>query len=225
MHVSGQFIQSFLLASQQSALQDRINDCEAKVVITSDIGLRGGKQIPLKEITNEALKEFNQLLIVLFLTKGDIEIPKSEFDVSWTELVERQSTECQAEAFDAETHSFYFIYIWFDGETKASCIHLEDILHMQPIHTKRFSIIKMEILIFCAADIGWVTGHSYIIYGRLVNGATTVMFESTPMYPNPDRYWKIIDDLNVNIFYTAPTALRALAQKEINGLTVPIETL
>lgn len=195
------------------ALQDRINDCEAKVVITSDIGLRGGKQIPLKEITNEALKGVQSITHCIVLNKGNANVAKNEYDVDWTELVEKQSTDCPAEAFDAETPLFILYTSGSTGKPKG-LMHTSGgyLTYAAYTHKTVFNYQDGDTY-FCAADIGWVTGHSYIVYGPLANGATTVMFESTPVYPNPDRYWKIVDDLSVNIFYTAPTALRALAQK------------
>lgn len=195
------------------ALKDRIIDCEAKVVITSDIGLRGGKEIPLKEITNEAIRDVSCVEKCLVFNKGNKEVEKLPVDVDWNSIVDKQSTQCVAEAFDAETPLFILYTSGSTGKPKG-LLHTSGGYLTYAAHTHQtvFNYQDGDIY-FCAADIGWITGHSYIVYGPLANGATTVMFESTPVYPNADRYWKIIDDLNVNIFYTAPTALRALAQK------------
>lgn len=195
------------------ALQDRINDSECKIVITSDIGLRGGKEIPLKEITNEALEGVSCVEKCIVFNKGNKQVPQNSIDIDWSEIVDKQSTTCQAEAFDAETPLFILYTSGSTGKPKG-LMHTSGgyLTYAAYTHKTVFDYQDGDIY-FCAADIGWVTGHSYIIYGPLANGATTVMFESTPMYPNPNRYWKIVDDLNVNIFYTAPTALRALAQK------------
>lgn len=195
------------------ALKDRIIDCEAKVVITSDIGLRGGKEIPLKEITNEAIRDVSCVEKCLVFNKGNKEIEKLPVDVDWNSIVDKQPTQCDAEAFDAETPLFILYTSGSTGKPKG-LLHTSGGYLTYAAHTHQtvFNYQDGDIY-FCAADIGWITGHSYIVYGPLANGATTVMFESTPVYPNADRYWKIIDDLNVNIFYTAPTALRALAQK------------
>lgn len=195
------------------ALQDRIIDCEAKLVITSDIGLRGSKEIPLKEITNEALEGVTCVENCIVFNKGNKQVKKNPIDIDWNAIVDKQSEDCPAEAYESETPLFILYTSGSTGKPKG-LLHTTGgyLTYAAFTHKTVFNYQDGDIY-FCAADIGWVTGHSYIIYGPLANGATTVMFESTPVYPNPDRYWQIVDDLKVNIFYTAPTALRALAQK------------
>ncbi|MGB0452116.1 MAG: acetate--CoA ligase [Bacteriovoracaceae bacterium] len=197
------------------ALRDRIEDCQSEIVITSNEGLRGGKAIPLKEITNEAIKGLDCVKKVIVKKYTDTEVASGSRDIDWDELIEGKSFQHIPESFAAETPLFILYTSGSTGKPKG-LLHTSGgyLTYASFTHENVFACPQgSERQYFCAADIGWITGHSYIVYGPLANGVTTVMFESTPVYPDASRYWKIIDDLKIDVFYTAPTALRALAQK------------
>jgi acetyl-CoA synthetase len=196
------------------ALRDRIVDTRCRIVITANEGLRGGKRIPLKKTVDKAIDGMDMVKTVLVAqrTDGEVEM-RSGRDLWLHEECQKQRSTCTAAWMGAEDPLFVLYTSGSTGKPKG-LMHTTGGYLVYAAYTHRlvFDYHPGEIY-FCAADIGWVTGHSYIVYGPLLNGATTVIFESTPLYPDPGRYWQIIDDLNVNILYTAPTALRALAQQ------------
>jgi len=196
------------------SVRDRILDSGATLVITADEGLRGGKCIPLKRIVDEALQGVSSVRTVLVAqrTHGAVAMQPGR-DVLLAPEMARMRPELPAEWMDAEDPLFILYTSGSTGKPKGLLHTVGGYLtYVAATHRHVFDYRPGDIY-FCAADIGWITGHSYIIYGPLANGATTVMFESTPLYPDPGRYWETIERLKVNIFYTAPTAIRALARE------------
>jgi acetyl-CoA synthetase len=193
------------------SLAGRITDCDSKVVITSDEGVRGGKAIALKKNTDEALAKAPGVnsVIVIRHTGGPVEM-KAGRDVWYHEEAAKVPTDCQAEAMGAEDPLFILYTSGSTGKPKG-VLHTTGgyLLWCAYTHHYVFDYHDGEIF-WCTADVGWVTGHSYILYGPLANGATTLMFEGVPNYPTSSRFWEVIDKHKVNTFYTAPTAIRAL---------------
>ena len=194
------------------ALRGRIEDAECAVVITANEGLRGGKKIPLKIITDEAVKGLNFVAKVFVVNRTDTPWPQHKVDVVWNDEIKKYRPVAPAPAHDAEDPLFILYTSGSTGKPKG-VLHTTGgyLTYASYTHQYVFDYHEEDVY-FCAADVGWVTGHSYIVYGPLSNGATCVLFESVPNYPDAGRYWQIIQDLKVNIFYGAPTALRALAQ-------------
>ncbi len=194
------------------ALSDRINDAGAKAVICSDCNVRGTKNIGVKSIVDEALAmgcPTVELNLVHRNTGGEVTWDPS-YDVWWHEVVDVQSGECPAEAMDSEDLLFILYTSGSTGKPKG-VVHTCGgyMVYTGYTFVNAFAYQPGDVY-WCTADVGWITGHSYIIYGPLAAGATTVMFEGIPTYPNAGRFWEICDKLAVNIFYTAPTAIRAL---------------
>ena len=193
------------------ALRGRINDSECKLVITADEGMRGAKPIPLKANVDEACLETPSIenILVCKATGGDI--PWSDGrDVWYTDIVDRQLTHCEPESMDAEDPMF-ILYTSGSTGTPKGVLHTTGGYLLYATMTFKYVFDYQEGDIYwCTADVGWITGHSYLTYGPLSNGATTVVFEGVPTYPDASRFWQVIDKHQVNIFYTAPTALRAL---------------
>ena len=193
------------------SLAGRIIDCDSKVVITTDEGVRGGKPIPLKKNTDDALAKASIVtsVIVIKHTGGAIDM-KAGRDVWYHEEAAKVPADCPAEAMNAEDPLFILYTSGSTGKPKG-VLHTSGgyLLWAAWTHHYVFDYHEGDIY-WCTADVGWVTGHSYIVYGPLANGATTLMFEGVPNYPTTSRFWEVIDKHQVNIFYTAPTAIRAL---------------
>jgi len=195
------------------ALRDRINDSDCKVLITSDEGVRGGRPIPLKANSDAACLNTPSIdkVIVVNRTGGDINMQEGR-DVWYHEICAAASPDCPPEEMDSEDPLFILYTSGSTGKPKG-VLHTTGgyLLHSAMTHKYTFDYKDGEVY-WCTADVGWVTGHSYIVYGPLANGAISLMFEGVPNYPNASRFWDVCDKHNVAIFYTAPTAIRALMQ-------------
>jgi acetyl-CoA synthetase len=196
------------------ALAGRIQDCDSKIVITADAGMRGGKRVPLKDNVDEALKHCTSVgavLVVEHVSQCDTSLPSGYH--LWSDLRAKVSADCPPEEMSAEDPLFILYTSGSTGKPKG-VLHTTGgyLTWAACTHHYVFDYRPGEIY-WCAADIGWVTGHSYVVYGPLANGATQVMFEGVPNYPDHSRFWQIVDRHQVNIFYGAPTALRALMRE------------
>jgi acetyl-CoA synthetase len=195
------------------SLRDRILDAGCKVVLTANEGLRGGRRIPLKNTVDQAVEGLSMVEKVFVVRRTDKEVPMRQGRDLWLEdETSRQRSTCPVEWMAAEDPLFILYTSGSTGKPKG-VLHTTGgyLVYAALTHKLVFDYHPGDIYC-CAADIGWVTGHSYILYGPLANGATTVMFESIPTYPDAGRYWRMVDDLGINIFYTAPTAIRAIAR-------------
>lgn len=194
-----------------TSLIDRITDCKSDVVITSDEGMRGGKAVPLKANTDEALKSCPNVhtVFVYERTGGKVEWTQGR-DVWWHEATAKESKECEPEHMNAEDPLFILYTSGSTGKPKG-VLHTTGgyLVFASFTHECSFDYKQGDIY-WCTADVGWVTGHSYIVYGPLANGATSLVFEGVPQYPDWGRFWQVVDKHKVNIFYTAPTAIRSL---------------
>lgn len=193
------------------ALKDRILDSDCQAVITADEGIRGGKAIPLKANTDQALEACPNVNTVVTVkrTGGNINWQEGR-DVWYHELTQEQAASCEPEWMDSEDPLFILYTSGSTGKPKG-VMHTTAGYLLQTAMTHKYAFDYQEGDIYwCTADVGWITGHSYILYGPLCNGATTLMFEGVPTYPDASRCWQVVDKHQVNIFYTAPTAIRAL---------------
>ena len=194
-----------------SALADRINDCKAKMVITSDGNFRGKKNIEVKAVVDRAIEKTKTIekVIVCKRTKAEVYM-KSGRDFWWHEVVKDQSSDHKSTILDSEDLLFILYTSGSTGKPKGVVHTIGGYMIYSQYSFQNVFQYENEDIYWCTADIGWITGHSYIIYGPLLSGATTLMFEGVPTYPNPGRFWDIVDKYKVNQFYTAPTAIRAL---------------
>ena len=194
-----------------TSLADRINDCQAKMVLTSDGNFRGNKTIPVKPVVDEALEKSSTIesVIVLERTKQDI-VMKEGRDHWWHDCIKDESKVFDAEVLDSEDMLFILYTSGSTGKPKG-VVHSSAGYMVYSAYTFQnvFQYDEDDIY-WCTADVGWITGHSYIVYGPLLCGATSVMFEGIPTFPNVSRFWDIVDKFKINQFYTAPTAIRAL---------------
>ena len=196
------------------SISGRVNDCESEYIITADEGVRGGKTIPLKYTTDEALESCpNVKKCIVVKRTGNYVSWNEDRDVWYHDLIKDVSKHCEPEEMNAEDPLFILYTSGSTGKPKG-VLHTTGgyMVYASMTHQYIFNY-KPKDIYWCTADIGWVTGHSYIIYGPLANGATTVMFEGVPNYPDNSRWWQIIDKYKVNTFYTAPTAIRALMRE------------
>ena len=199
------------------SIATRINDCKSDYLITADEGVRGGKIIPLKKIADEALLQCpNVKKCVVVKRTGNQVNWENDRDLSYEDLISKASAKCEPEEMNAEDPLFILYTSGSTGKPKG-VLHTTGgyIVYASMTHQYIFDY-KPKDIYWCTADIGWVTGHSYIIYGPLSNCATTIMFEGVPNYPDSSRWWQIVDKYKVNIFYTAPTAIRALMREGDN---------
>ena len=193
-----------------NSLRDRIDDCRAKAVLTADGGFRRGNIVPLKKNADEACKGAKSIkkMIVLRRTGNKVSMKRGR-DHWYHDLMENASTDCPAAKLDSE-HPLYILYTSGTTGKPKGIMHTTGGYMCGTYLTSKYVFdLKDEDTYWCTADIGWVTGHSYIIYGPLLNGATSVMYEGAPNHPDPGRFWDIVEKYRVNIFYTAPTAIRA----------------
>lgn len=196
------------------ALAGRITDCDSRIVVTADEGLRGGKKVPLKANVDEALSHCPGVETVIVLRHTGAGVPRVPGrDVDWHEGTAGQPADCAPEEMGAEDPLFILYTSGSTGKPKG-------VLHTTGGYAVWASLTHEAVfdyrpgqVYWCAADVGWVTGHSYVVYGPLMNGATTVMFEGVPSFPDPSRFWQVVDKFGVEIFYGAPTALRALMRE------------
>ena len=193
-----------------TALVDRINDAQCKLVVTADGGWRRGNEVQLKAAVDEALKSTPSVTasIVVKRTGSPVHMEPGR-DFWWHELMKTVSTVCPAEELDSEQPLFILYTSGTTGKPKGILHTTAGYLLQTHLTTKWVFDLKDEDIYWCTADIGWVTGHSYVVYGPLSNGATVLMYEGAPNFPEPDRFWSIIERHRVNVFYTAPTAIRA----------------
>ena len=194
-----------------TSLADRINDCQAKMVLTSDGNFRGNKTIPVKSVVDEALEKSKSIesVIVLERTKQTINMFEGR-DHWWHDCIKEESNVCEAEVMDSEDMLFILYTSGSTGKPKG-VVHSSAGYMVYSAYTfQNVFQYNEDDIYWCTADVGWITGHSYIVYGPLLCGATTVMFEGVPTFPNVSRFWDIVDKFKINQFYTAPTAIRAL---------------
>ncbi|MFC0588605.1 acetate--CoA ligase [Novosphingobium aquiterrae] len=202
------------------SLASRIEDCDSTVVLTADEGLRGGKAVPLKANVDAALANLPSVetVIVLKRTGGAVTMQDGR-DIDWHDGVAAQSADCPPEEMGAEDPLFILYTSGSTGKPKG-VLHTTGGYGVWASMTHQYVFdYRPGQIYWCTADVGWVTGHSYIVYGPLINGATTLMFEGIPNYPDPSRFWQVIDKHQVEIFYTAPTALRALMREGDDWVT------
>ena len=199
-----------------SALSARINDAQCKMVLTSDGSFRGNKTIDLKSIVDEALKDCSSVDSVIVLNRINSNIKLNPGEKWWHDELSMVDSECVAEEMDSEDSLFILYTSGSTGKPKGMVHSCGGYMVYTAYSFKNVFNYEDDDIYWCTADIGWITGHSYIVYGPLLNGATTLMFEGVPSYPDFGRFWKICEKFRVNQFYTAPTAIRALAKHSLD---------
>ena len=198
-------------AFSAEALKNRIHDCDSQLVITSDVGLHAGKTVELKKKVDDAVADCPTIKHVLVYKRGDGKVSmQSPRDRWWHEEEEQVEDTCEPEVIDAEDPLFLLFTSGSTGKPKGVLHTTGGYLLYTHTTFKYIFDIKDDDIFWCTADVGWITGHSYVTYGPLSNGATCLIFEGVPTYPNPDRFWKLVEKYKVTSFYTAPTAIRAL---------------
>ena len=202
-----------------TSLADRVNDCQAKMVLTSDGNFRGNKTIPVKSVVDEALEKSKSIesVIVLERTKQTINMIEGR-DHWWHDCIKEESNVCEAEVMDSEDMLFILYTSGSTGKPKGVVHSSAGYMVYSSYTFQNVFQYNEDDIYWCTADVGWITGHSYIVYGPLLCGATTVMFEGVPTFPNVSRFWDIVDKFKINQFYTAPTAIRALQAHGIEPL-------
>lgn len=192
------------------SIRNRVHDCGSKVVITADVVMRGGKAITLKDKVDEAISSLDIRHVLTFKRgAGDCNMQQGR-DMWWHDLVPVQQAACPAESMDVEDPLFILYTSGSTGKPKGLVHTTAGYMIYAALTHKTVFDIQPDSIFWCSADVGWVTGHSYVVYGPLVNGCTTLMFEGVPTYPDASRFWQVIDRHKVTEFYTAPTAIRAL---------------
>jgi acetyl-CoA synthetase len=193
------------------SLKDRIIDADCEIVITADEGVRGGKHVPLKKNVDEAVSKCSMVKNVLVITRTSAKIPwNDKLDISYSDASADVKTTCEIEPMAAEDPMFILYTSGSTGKPKGVLHSTAGYMLGAHISFKYIFGIRPDDKYWCTADVGWITGHTYILYGPLSNGTTTLMFEGVPTYPSASRCWEVCDKYNLSIFYTAPTAIRAL---------------
>ena len=193
------------------SLKDRILDSNCTAVITTNEGVRGGKLVPLKNNVDEALKDCPNVHSVIVVNRTEsVLIKENEVDVDYYQDIEKFDADCPCEEMNAEDPLFILYTSGSTGKPKGVLHTTGGYLLGAALSHKYIFNLKEDSTYWCTADVGWVTGHTYIVYGPLANASTTLMFEGIPTFPDVSRFWNVIDKHQVNIFYTAPTAIRAL---------------
>lgn len=193
------------------AISDRVNDSDCQIIVTQDVSYRRGGHVKLKQIVDEALEKCPRVRrVVVFQREPSVTVPMTPWrDVWWHEAMAAVSADCPCEPMDAEDPLFILYTSGTTGKPKG-LVHTTGGYSVQTYLTSKYIFdLRDDDVYWCTADIGWITGHSYVVYGPLQNGATVLMYEGAPNFPENDRFWRVIDDHKVTVFYTAPTAIRA----------------